>query len=133
MIVWFLSVHWIYNFLCNQCLSLLKLWVLIPLMEKCTWYNIMWWTLSVTCDRSVVFSINKTGRHDITEILLNVALNTITLTTLNYEIFSIFVAYKVGCMALKDSPAGNIILSFLNCLNSCGSEIRIIQKRALAG
>jgi hypothetical protein len=28
----------------------------------------------------VVFSINKTDRHDITEILLNVALNTITLT-----------------------------------------------------
>jgi hypothetical protein len=25
---------------------------------------------SVTCDRSVVFSTNKTGHHDITEILL---------------------------------------------------------------
>jgi hypothetical protein len=37
--------------------------------------------LSVTCDRSVVFygysSTNKTDRHDITEILLKVALNTI--------------------------------------------------------
>jgi len=32
--------------------------------------------LSVTCDRSVVFSINKTDRHDITETLLKVALNT---------------------------------------------------------
>jgi hypothetical protein len=31
----------------------------------------------VTCDRSVVFSINKTDHHDITEILLKVALNTI--------------------------------------------------------
>ena len=37
----------------------------------------------VTCDRSVVyswyssFSTNKTDRHDITEILLQVALNTI--------------------------------------------------------
>jgi hypothetical protein len=40
---------WIYNYLCNQCLSLLKLWVQIPL------------------------------RRGITEILLKVALNTITL------------------------------------------------------
>jgi len=40
-------------------------------------YNIMWLSLSVTCDRSVVFSTNKTDRHDITEILLKVALNTI--------------------------------------------------------
>jgi len=31
----------------------------------------------VTCDRSVVFFTNKTGSHDITEILLKVALNTI--------------------------------------------------------
>jgi hypothetical protein len=47
-------------------------------------YNIMWYILSVTCDRSVVFSSSsvsstyKTDRHDITEILLRVALNTIT-------------------------------------------------------
>jgi hypothetical protein len=43
-------------------------------------YNIMWLSLSVTCDRSMVFSrssTNKTDCHDITEILLKVALNTI--------------------------------------------------------
>jgi hypothetical protein len=40
----------------------------------------------VTCDRSVVFSgysgytTNKSDRHNITEILLKDALNTITLT-----------------------------------------------------
>ena len=33
--------------------------------------------LSVTCDRSVFFSTNKTDRHDITEILLKVVFNTI--------------------------------------------------------
>jgi len=32
---------WIYNYLCNQCLSLLKLWVRTPLMARCT-YNIIW-------------------------------------------------------------------------------------------
>jgi hypothetical protein len=33
---------WIYNYLCNQCLSPLKLWVWIPLKARCTWYIIMW-------------------------------------------------------------------------------------------
>ena len=33
---------WIYNYLCNQCLSLLTLWVWILLVVRCTWYNIMW-------------------------------------------------------------------------------------------
>jgi hypothetical protein len=42
----------------------------------------------VTCDRLVVFSgtpvssTNKTDRHDITEILLKVALNSINQTTM---------------------------------------------------
>ena len=59
---------WIYNYLCNQYLSPLKLWVRTPFMVRCTWYNIMWSSLSVTCDRSEVFSgflTNKTDRHDI--------------------------------------------------------------------
>ena len=33
---------WIYNYLCNQCLSPLKLWVRIPFIARCTRYNIMW-------------------------------------------------------------------------------------------
>jgi hypothetical protein len=31
---------WMYDYLCNQCISPLTLWVPIPL--KCTRYNIMW-------------------------------------------------------------------------------------------
>jgi hypothetical protein len=51
-------------------LSSLKLRVGIPLMARCT----------------SVFPTNKTDRHDITEILLKMALNTITLTLLyKYE------------------------------------------------
>jgi hypothetical protein len=34
----------------------------------------------VTCDRSVVFSTNKTDCHDIAEVLLKVALDTINQT-----------------------------------------------------
>jgi len=32
----------IYDYMCNQCLSPLKLWVRILLMARCTGYNIMW-------------------------------------------------------------------------------------------
>ena len=46
---------WIYNYLYKQCLSPLMLWVRTPLMAKCSWYNIMWKSLSVTCGRSLVF------------------------------------------------------------------------------
>ena len=68
---------WIY--LCNQCLSPLKMRVWIPLKRG---------VLNTTlCDKVCqwlatgppVSSTNKTDRYDITEILLKVALNTITL------------------------------------------------------
>ena len=76
-------VSWIY--LCNQCLSPLKLWVQI---------QFRWGVLDITlCDKvcqwlatgrwfsmgNPVSSTNKTACHDITEILLKVALNSITL------------------------------------------------------
>jgi hypothetical protein len=67
--------------MCIQCLSSLKLWVRTPFMAKCT-------TLyDKVCQRLVtglwfsqgtpVSSTNKTDLHDITGILLRVALNTI--------------------------------------------------------
>jgi hypothetical protein len=46
---------WIYNYLCNQCLSPLTLWVRNLFMARCPRYNIMWQSLSVTCDRMMVF------------------------------------------------------------------------------
>ena len=69
---------WIFNYMCKQFLLLLTSWVRISLMERCTRYNIIWLSLTVTCDRSVVFSINKADRDDTTDILLKVWLNTIT-------------------------------------------------------
>ena len=47
---------WIYKYLSNWYLSPLKLWVRTPFMVRCTLYNSMWYSLSVTCDRSVAFS-----------------------------------------------------------------------------
>jgi hypothetical protein len=61
---------WIYNYLCNQYLSPVTLWIWIPLMAICTRYNILWYSMSV-------ISGNKSYHHVITEILLKVALNTI--------------------------------------------------------
>ena len=46
----------IYNYLCNQCLSPLNLWFWTPFMVRCTRCNSMWQSLSVNCNRSVVFS-----------------------------------------------------------------------------
>ena len=31
---------WIWHYLCNQCLSPLKLWVRISFIARCTWYDI---------------------------------------------------------------------------------------------
>ena len=78
--------NWIYNYICNQCLSPLTLWVRIPirrcaldktLCEKvCHWLPAVRWFYPGT----PVSSTNKTDLHDIAEILLKVALNTITPT-----------------------------------------------------
>ena len=57
-----------------------------PTQARCVWYNISWWSLSVICagrrfsPGTPDSSTNKTDHHNITEILLNVALSTINLT-----------------------------------------------------
>ena len=76
---------WIYNYLCNQCLSPLKLWVRIPLRrcvldttlcdKVCQWLATgLWFSVGTP-----VSSTNKTDHHDITGLLLKEVLNTITL------------------------------------------------------
>jgi hypothetical protein len=75
---------WIYDYLFKQWLSALKLWVLILLMRgvlDTTLCDKVWqwlvadrWFSLGTAD----FSTNETDCHDITEILLKVALNTTT-------------------------------------------------------
>ena len=90
----------IYTYLCNQCLSPLALWGRIPLRrgvlnttlcdKACQWLTADQWFSPGT----LVSSTNKTDRHDITEILLKVALNTITLTlkssSMNIWLISVF-------------------------------------------
>ena len=65
----------------------------------------------MTCDRSVVSSTMKTDRHDITEIMLKVSLNTINpnqindIETCKNILSSIFV--YTGCRTCKDIDVRN--------------------------
>ena len=78
---------------CNQCLSLLTLRDRTPLRQGvldttlydkvCQWFATgRWFSWS-----TMVSSNNKTNCHDITEILLKVALSTIKPTKINWDIF----------------------------------------------
>jgi hypothetical protein len=75
---------WNHNYLVNQCLSPLMLWIRIPLMARCTtlcdkvcqWLATGGWFSPGT----PVDSTNKTDCHDITKILLKLALNTLKRT-----------------------------------------------------
>ena len=103
---------WIYNYLCNQCLSPLMLWVCILLI---------WGVLDTTlCDKvcqwlagglwfSPVSSTKKTDCHYISEILLRVALNTITLNPLKigvmwlsaFDIYALRISLILRCFLIK--------------------------------
>jgi hypothetical protein len=85
---------WIYNYLCNQCLSSLTLCV----QARCT--IIQHYVIKFVSDlrqvggflRVLRFPLdtnigNKTDRHDITEILLNVALSSIPSSFSTYTRF----------------------------------------------
>ena len=84
---------WIYNYLCNQCLSSL-MWVRIQLGrgvldtvcdKVCQWLAAGLWFSRGT----PVSSTNKCDCHDITENMLKVALNTIKCT------MKLLVLYKI--------------------------------------
>ena len=111
---------WIYTYLCNQCLSPLKLWfrnlfrrgVCNMSDNVCQWLVAGWWFSPGTS----VYSTNKTDRHNIAEILLKVALNTTTLnlnvqfTSFSLSIFSVMAVYdmhkyltKINTSSITDS------------------------------
>jgi len=73
----------VYNYLFNQCLSPLTLWVRIALRRGAldtALHDKVCQSLAAGQRFSPVSCTNKTDRQDITEILLKVALNTIILT-----------------------------------------------------
>ena len=73
--------RWIYNYLCNQCLSLLMLWIRISIRARCTTLcnKVCQWLATGRwfSPGPQVSTTDKTYRHDIVEILLKVALSTL--------------------------------------------------------
>jgi hypothetical protein len=105
---------WIYNYLCNQCLSPLMLWVRISIRARyttlcdkvCQWLATGRWF----SPGPLVSSTNKTDCHDITEILLKVALNTIKKA--NNYIHSIKLRVKMlllqPCTLMEEEAWGHL-------------------------
>jgi hypothetical protein len=102
-------------YLCNQCLSPLKLWVRIPLRR-----SVLNTALCVkVCQRLVtglwisagtpVSSTNNTDHHDINRILLKVALSTITLTPLFLLTFLLLLCSLSSSFPFTVSPVLNKI------------------------
>jgi hypothetical protein len=91
--------RWIYNYLCNQCLSPLMVWVQISMRARCAilcdkvcqWLATGQWFSS----RPLVFSTKKTDHHDITDILLKVVLNIIKQTNIHISIVFFFFFIRV--------------------------------------
>jgi hypothetical protein len=73
--------------------NLFRKFIFFKKFESCSWRGVLDTSLSVSALRQVggflrfspVFSTNKTDCHDITEILLKVALNTINQATQNMK------------------------------------------------
>ena len=104
---------------CNQCLSPPKLWVWTLFMARCTRYifllcdNVFQWL--VTCrwfsPGTLLSSTDKTDCHVITEILLKVAINTLThgIWHINEHLFN-FVKY------ISDSNQTDVLFNVHNNL-----------------
>jgi hypothetical protein len=90
---------WIYNYLCNQRLSPLMLWVQISIRSRCTKLCdqvCLWLATGRWFSRDFpVSSTNETDHHDIAEILLKVALNTIKQAQFLKHILSTKVAIYI--------------------------------------
>ena len=108
MIVWYLD----YNYLCNQCLSPLKLWDRISVRrgvldttsrdKVCQLLPTGRWCFLGT----PVYSTNKTDRHHITEILLKAVLNSINQTKPTYRLYQLYLNYIWNVKDKKIAPNG---------------------------
>jgi hypothetical protein len=99
---------WIYNYLCNQCILPLPLRVRIPLrrgvLDTTPCDKVCQWVAAGRWFSPVSFS-NKTDRHDIGEILLKVALNTIKL---NLAIFHNANYHKLNVLTCEKTHSHSL-------------------------
>ena len=98
-----LHCSWINNYLCNQCLSSLPLWVRIPLrrgvLDKTLCDKVCQWPATGRwfSQGPPVSSTNTTDRHDITKILLKVVLNTINQNRTQPNLFKFNMSLRCVC------------------------------------
>ena len=113
---------WIYNYLCNQCLSLLMLWVRTPLKR-----GVLDTTLLVAGQWfTPVSSTNNTDCLDITEILLKMALNTLTLTPINARQNKLWRVYIILRLVRLYFWKKNIFIDALCTLYYCTNYRTVI-------
>ena len=118
---------WIFNYLCNRCLSPLKLWVRIPLRRDEIDTLLCDTILSVTFDRSVFFSctpVSSTSKHhhrDITEILLKYYF--VLTSAIVHTIILIIVSYFL--LNYKDLVLSVFVSCIVKVHRSCQSEINL--------
>jgi hypothetical protein len=95
---------WIYNYLCNQCLPPLKLWIWISIRARCITLCgkvCQWLAAGRWFSPGTVSSTNKTYLRDITEILLKVALNTIKQWNKQTVIDAMHFTVGSSCLCLN--------------------------------
>ena len=120
----------IYNYLCNQCISPLTLWIWILLwrgvLDKTLCDKVCQWHLTgrLFSLGTPVSPTNKTDRYNMTEILIKVALNTINLT-LKQMYTKIFYCVNLHQYLLwidkLQRGIGGVIVSIL-CLSAVDRE-----------
>ena len=101
---------WIYNYLCNPCLSSLMLWVWIAMIRArcitlcdkvCQWLETEWWVNPVSSTDKLIM------HHTITDILLNASLYAIfryphnKLESSLCLFFSIITAQNTNYISIK--------------------------------
>ena len=108
---------WIYNYLCNQYPSSLMLYVRISMRARyttlcdkvCHWLPTSWWFFP----GPLLSSTNNTDRHDITEILLKVALNTIKQTNKQNNV----IFFNGGCTIFRNNDIIDVIFPGIHSYN----------------
>ena len=102
-------------------LSPLMLWVRISIRARCTTLcnKVCQWLVAGRwfSPGSPISSTNKTDRHDITEILLKVALNTIKQTITEIDLFLFFQIVKnfnIKSAFLSNQSFVNVVCRLLN-------------------
>ena len=111
---------WINNYLCNQCLSPLTLWVRIPFrrcvldtalcVKMCRLLATSRWFSPGT----QVFSTNKTDCQDLAEILFKVALNTIKQTN-NQTVQERCTRYSIIWQSLSVTCYKSVVFCGYSC------------------